>query len=310
MNPVRQGSGNRARRGFALLVVLWFLVLLATLGTYLLINARSETALARNMLANAHAEALGDAGITQAVFNLTGTDPTKIWPLDGTPHTVNVLGGSVTIRLYDEGAKINPNLASDTLLAALFEVLGLEPQKATRLGAAIFDWTHTGETPRPLGAKKKQYEEAGLNYGPPNEPAQSMDELQLVLGMTPDLFARAAPYLTIYANRPSPDPNTASGIVQKAITLAGTQALKAAMAGPGGPANAPPGAPQPPSPMPPGAPVGGPQTANAPPVTAAIEAVAHSVDGGTFFRYAVVRLDPKNPKGYVVLEWKRGVLTD
>ena len=41
----------RQARGFALIVVLWFLVLIAAIATYLLANARSETAVARNIRA-------------------------------------------------------------------------------------------------------------------------------------------------------------------------------------------------------------------------------------------------------------------
>ena len=53
----------RQSRGFALIVVAWYLVLLAAIGTYLLANARSETAVARNIRSAASAEALADAGI-------------------------------------------------------------------------------------------------------------------------------------------------------------------------------------------------------------------------------------------------------
>jgi Tfp pilus assembly protein PilX len=69
----RRKDRTEASRGFALLVVLWFLVLIAAIGTYLMANARSETAIARNILAAAHAEALADAGVAQAAFNLTET---------------------------------------------------------------------------------------------------------------------------------------------------------------------------------------------------------------------------------------------
>src|SRR5215510_7882839 len=89
-------------RGFALIVVLWFLVLIAAIATYLLANARSETAVARNIRAAAIAEALADAGIAQAIFNQTDTIPSRRWELDGEPHEVSLATGSVTIRLYDE----------------------------------------------------------------------------------------------------------------------------------------------------------------------------------------------------------------
>src|SRR5262245_2771487 len=100
-------------RGFALIVVLWFLVLIAAIGSYMMANARTETAIARNMRSAASAEALADAGIAQAVFNLTDTVPSNRWRLDGAPHRLRLLDGEVIVRVSDETAKINPNRASD-----------------------------------------------------------------------------------------------------------------------------------------------------------------------------------------------------
>ena len=196
----RQQDQERRSRGFALLVVLWFLVLLAAVGTYLMANARSETALARNLLVAAKADALADAGVAQAVFNLTDPMPTRRWLLDGAPHQIKLPGGDAVIRLRDEGAKINPNLASDALLAGLLQAVGIDPARAGRLGAAIADWVGSDENLRPLGAKLEQYKAAGRTYGPPNGPLESLDELQLVLGMTPEIYAAVRSYLTIYTS--------------------------------------------------------------------------------------------------------------
>src|SRR5882762_988206 len=109
----------RRGAGFALIVVLWFLVLIAAIGTYLMANARLEIARARNILIAARAEALADGAIAQAVFNLTDPSAATAWKLDGTPHSITLAGGETTIRMFDEGAKINPNHASDKLIAAL-----------------------------------------------------------------------------------------------------------------------------------------------------------------------------------------------
>ena len=200
--------------------MLWFLVLLAAVGTYLMANARSETALAHNILAGAKAEALADAGIAQAVFNLTDPVPANRWQLDGAPHQMRLPGGELTIRLDDESKKINPNLASESLTAGLFESLGVDRNQARRLGAAIADWVDADDKPRPNGAEKDQYRAAGRSYAPPNAPFESLDELQLVLGMTPEIFAAARPYLTLYSDLESPDAKTAPDVIRQALSLA------------------------------------------------------------------------------------------
>lgn len=305
--PIRSRGG---RRGFALIAVLWFLVVLAAVGTYLMANARSETALAHNILVGAKAEALADAGIAQAVYNLTEPLPDRRWTLDGEPHRLALLGGEVTIRLGDETQKINPNFASEALLAALFESLGVERAEARRLGAAVADWVDHDDVTRPGGAEKKQYDDAGKGYAPPNAPIESLDELRLVLGMTPEIFAAARPFLTIYTQAEAPDAKTAPPAIRRALQIAeqirresdvthepGDETDEAAA---GSSDSASPSASEPASED---------LAGSDKPVIADIEVTArHS--GGAFVRRAVLKLDPGNPKGYAVLDWGRGDLVE
>jgi general secretion pathway protein K len=288
---------NRAARGaagFALIVVLWFLVLISTIGIYMMANARSETALARNTLAAARAEALADGAVAQAAASQLLSDPTLKWRMDGTPYHLDMPGGDATLRMIDESLKINPNLASDVLMSGLFQALGLDRQHSDSLGAAIADWVQSGDTPRPLGAKKDQYAAAGRNYGPPGQPVESLDDLQLVLGMTPQLLAAALPYLTIYTAQAAPsNPRAMSPIVLKATQIAAFQANAA-----GGQ---------------PAADVG--QSADSDqPIVMTVEATAHSFDGAVFVRRAVIALKTNNengaeiPRGFQVMDWRRGVL--
>ncbi len=297
-------------RGFALIVVLWFLVLLSAIGIYMMANGRSETALAHNLLAGARAEAVADAAIAQIVFNQTDPDPRKRWPLGGAPRRLALPGGEATVSLVDEGLKINPNLASDALMAGLFQATGVDPGKAASLGAAVADWVDPGPKPRPLGAKKEQYFQAGKTYGPTGAPFETLDDLQLVLGMTPPIFSAALPYLTIYTDSDAPtDLKSAPAVIVRAIGLA-----QAASGGDAGAAQPPDAGAPPPAGAPGGQPANGtantaaanPTAANAdPPVVIGIDAVARSADGGVFARHAVIRLDSGKPKGYVVLDWRR-----
>jgi len=305
----------RSTRGFALIVVLWFLVLIAAIATYLLANARSETAIAQNIRAAAAAEALADAGIAEAVFNQTDPVVSRQWPLDGVPHDISFGSGSVAIQLYDETLKINPNLASESLLSGLFQAAGVDRALARRIGASIADWVSPGDKPRALGAKQEQYEQAGRSYGPPNAPIENIDELQLVLGMTPELLAAVRPYLTIYTSNAEPDAKGAPLLVRRALALA-QQEPEPDMGSEVAPGNSPPQmdqaddaqeAKQAPSVA----------TTNQAPVSPAmpnaskaevldLEITARSSDGGVFVRHAVVRLDPAKQRGYVVLDWSRG----
>ncbi|HXJ03318.1 MAG TPA: hypothetical protein VNH44_19015, partial [Micropepsaceae bacterium] len=301
-------------------------VLIAAIGTYLMVHARTEIAIARNVRVAASAEALADAGIVQVVFNLTDPIESNHWRLDGMPHALRLATGEVVVRVADENAKINPNLASDVLLGALFEAAGVERTRAQRLGAAVADWVGADMMPRPLGAKLEQYQQAGLSYGPPNAPAESLDELQLVLGMTPEIFAAVRPYLTIYSEDAEPDPKNASPVVQRALLLAAgrmpvddsattpdtpdTDAAGANTAedaaGPDSGAPAASGQPMPAAAQAADGTMPDPMKTDQPVID--IEVTAQTSTAGTFVRHAVVRLDPGKPKGYAVLDWRRGNL--
>jgi general secretion pathway protein K len=291
--------------GFALITVLWLLVLFAAIGAYMVVNARSQTALAHNTLSGVRAEALADAAVARAIFNLMEPEEDKRWKLDGTLYQVALPGGQATIQLYDERAKINPNRASDILLTNLFEALGVENGQAAHLGASIADWVQKGDQPRPMGAKLPQYQEAGRKYGPPQTAVQALDELELVLGMTPGLLTAARPYLTIFTDEPTPTHLTiAAAPVVRAVKAA---ALDPASQATGIVAGQQIAIPQPPSPGFPGVagvPAQGPAPA-ADAVIVTVDATGRSFDGGLFARRAVVKLDFDNPKGYEILDWRR-----
>ncbi|HKY19226.1 MAG TPA: hypothetical protein VJL82_09860 [Rhizomicrobium sp.] len=278
--------------GFALILVVWLLVLIAAIGTYLVAHGRTETAIAFNVRAAAGAEALADAGVARIVFNQTDPKLANRWRLDGSAYRVTMPAGEIIVRLQDETRKINPNLASEGLLAALLEVRGLDRGSARRLGAAIADWVGPEGPPREGGAKLKQYRAAGRNYGPPNGALESLDELQLVLGMTPAILASVRPYLTIHTASAAPGGRNLTLPVQRAIALANRavpQQDEAADAAP--------------------KPAAKSQEAAEEQVIAA-EITARGRDGGIFVRYAVLKLESQNPKPYTVLDWQRGILDD
>jgi general secretion pathway protein K len=66
---------------------------------------------------------------------------------------------------------------------------------------ALLDWRDADDEPRPQGAEKKQYRQAGLTYQPSNQVFQALEELQLVLGFTTDIYERLQPWVTIYSGQ-------------------------------------------------------------------------------------------------------------
>lgn len=249
----------RARqRGFALLIVLWSVVMLSAIATTMTASGRSDAQLARNLRSAAVAEAAADGAIYQAAFHLL--DARRPWPADGTRIEAGLDGTRIGVCIANEAGKIDPNSASPGLMAALLRAVGADTVTAQRLAAGIYDWRTGGETPSPNGAKLAQYRAAGLAYGPSGAPFGSVGELRLVLGMTPSLLQRLTPYLTVW-NDEEPDPRTASPVVMAAMrALIGFD---------------------PPAPL---------EAATAAPRTVTVTAAAETSDGARFVRHAVLRL--------------------
>ena len=188
---------SRNDRGFALLIVLWSLALLSLLAVRLTATSRTELQLAANIRNAAVVEAQADGLLYGAIVQLMRDTPQERGA-DGIAHAIPTPGGAATMRISSLAGRINPNVASEDILQALIQQVGMAAEPASRLVAAIADWRTPGQNPRPNGAKAAQYQAASLPYTPPNAPFASIDEVGLVLGMTPDLLARLAPHLTVF----------------------------------------------------------------------------------------------------------------
>ncbi|MEA2743529.1 MAG: ral secretion pathway protein, partial [Acetobacteraceae bacterium] len=207
------------QRGFALLIVLWTVGFLALLGTRIVAAGRTDTQLATNLKQDAVLRAAADGAIANAVFHVLAARDSRLAP-DGVTREVRIGQTPVLVRIENESDRINLNTASAVLLRTLILEMGVAPALADRVAGAILDWRTSGENSRPNGAKATEYRAAGLAYGPPGAPFQSVGELADVLGMTPQLFERLAPHLTVMTDG-DPDMSTRDPVVARALTDAG-----------------------------------------------------------------------------------------
>ena len=261
--------------GFALIVVLWTLVLIAFIVAHLTATGRTEVQIASNLVANSVAQAAADGAIFEAIFNLSDQRPEQRWPVDGTVHQIAIGNSRVVVRLEDEASWINPSTAPPELTEALLRVIGSDPDTAHRLAAAISEWVGSGGIARPQDAVLAEYRAAGLDYGPPGTPIETLDELGRVLGMTPALLATIRPHLTMFGP-PEPNPVTTDPVVAAALALLAPQT---------GPA---------PSPS---------NQAIPDLLTVRITALASGPGNARIVRTAVVRIGTSLPQGYTVLAW-------
>lgn len=202
---------RRSQRGVALVIVVWASIILAVIASSFMLERRTDAMIVGNSTSIARAQAAADAGVARAVFESYRSDNAPdIWKRDGFPHSWSFDGVPVTVEIRDESAKIDINAAPDALLRGLFVTAGLNDDEANALLDSVLDWRDSDSLKRLHGAEAEDYKAAGLPYGPANAPFQAIEELQLVLGMRPEIYRRIAPSITVYSRQPGVNPQLAS----------------------------------------------------------------------------------------------------
>jgi general secretion pathway protein K len=200
---------TRRQRGLALVTVLWSVMILSAIAVSMLSTGRLATRLAVDGVARAQAEALVDAAVNRAVLGLIDPRIDHRWRVDGVPRDAVFREYPVSVAIQDEYGKIDLNLASDQTLRQMFAIAGAAPDAADALADAVLDWREKGDLRRLHGAKADDYHAAGDDYRPRGGPFQTIDELQLVMGMTPALFQQLEPIVTVYSQRQTLNTETA-----------------------------------------------------------------------------------------------------
>lgn len=143
--------------------------------------------------------------------------------------------GLLSAQIQDERGKFNlndlPATATDHLkletttkrVKRLFELLQVNPD----LVDALIDWTDPDDNPRPAGAESLHYQSQKPAYRAANEKLQSLADLRLIKGFTPELIDRLSRYVTVYpleGNAPI-NINTADPLVIQALDPEITQSI-------------------------------------------------------------------------------------
>lgn len=215
------GKFVRHESGIALVIVLWITALLTVIAGSFVYSARNAALTGANIVIVAKLRALSDAGIQYGLYELT--KPVAYadrWKTDGTPNHLILGDVDVSVAMRDESAKIDLNAANESLLKGLMLSRGLSEERASALIDAILDWRDPDDLVRPLGAERDQYEARGLPYTPANAPFQAVDELQRVIGMTPELYRDLEGALTVYSKLPGINSTLASREVLLALPVA------------------------------------------------------------------------------------------
>ncbi len=224
-----------SRRGQMLIVVLWVMGLVSVAVGSLAVQTTHALRIGRIPLESVQREALAQAAIYQAIHVLqqdteqspqldslndvwaTGRDASdrpvfESIPIgDGQFSIGHDEDGHLAAGLIDEERKLNLNTASADALAQLISLTGVMGTMAPQaIADAIVDWRD-----EPVGIACQ-----GQSLPCHNAPLQTVDELRLVPGMTPELFDALHPYVTVYGSG-AVNVNTAPAIVLDAMRCPG-----------------------------------------------------------------------------------------
>ncbi|MEP6932383.1 MAG: type II secretion system minor pseudopilin GspK [Nitrospirota bacterium] len=236
-------------RGIALLLTLLVLALLVALILEFDAEARREYRDAAAFRDNFKATVLARAAVQAARGTLQQDlikdkkagqffdTPTDLWALPIKDYAIG--DGLLNAQIEDERGKLNLNdlAAGGDLIAKkakvqrvkrLFELLQINPD----LVDAIVDWVDQDEKSEPAGAESLYYQTLRPSYRAANAPLQTLLELRLVKGMTPDIMAKLSKVVTVYPQdgQSRVNLNTASPLVIQALDPSITQGVAADIA--------------------------------------------------------------------------------
>lgn len=180
--------GMKTRRGYVLLVVLWTLVIVASLGLAASLGAREAVGTATNRVSLARAAWAADgclaAAEAAAAEALGGPEGQSAWrELDRTIAAAPLLQGApCAMHVRAAGAALDVNRADAEELDRLFRALDLPVWRRDSIVDAVLDWRDADDEPRAHGAERQWYAERH-RFLPRNGPFAAPMELARVRGL-------------------------------------------------------------------------------------------------------------------------------
>ncbi len=193
-------------RGVALVMVLWVLAVLSVIVLEFCFAMRTEVNITNNYKEELQLYAMAEGGVQRAVTELIYINDPRIhqmrtamklekvppekmeWVTDGRLYPLPFDQGVCEVRVMSEAGKININTVSEMTLRKIIGNLGLEGEERDIVVDSILDWRDTNDFHRINGAKNDYYQSLKEPYYCKNGNLDSIEELLLVRGVTPDLF--------------------------------------------------------------------------------------------------------------------------
>jgi general secretion pathway protein K len=196
----------RGEKGFALVLALIVTALLVAVLAEFIHEVYVDTTLHRNRMNGEQASLLAQSGVNgaMAALKVAGASPAMLQLVLAKPLEIPVEEGTVSVTVEEEEGKLNVNRATlpnglgdqylDPVETRLLKRLALPPQ----LHDSLADWIDTNGDPRSDGAETPYYRGLATKYDAKNGPLDTVGEIALVKGFTPQLAEALRPYITVY----------------------------------------------------------------------------------------------------------------
>ena len=194
----------RDERGFALLIVLLVLALVAVVGAEFSYSMRLEASAVRaykNGIIGSH---LAETALEQAIREIVADAPLVVEeddgllsfytadrrPLPRLPRSKSQLvGGYYSYRITDEEARLNLNTSPPDRVDRLLLALGIEKEDRDTITDSLQDWRDPNDEHRANGAESDDYYlKLPVPYRARNANIESVTELQQIKGITPAVY--------------------------------------------------------------------------------------------------------------------------
>jgi len=232
-------------RGFALLVVLLVMALVAVVSAEFAYSMRLEAAAVRAYKAGIIGSHLAEAAIEQAIREIVGDQTFVAENRDGVLTFYTADGralprlrhekvefgtGRFSYRITDEEARININSAPPDRIDRLLQALGIDKDERDTIVDSLQDWRDPNDEHRLRGAESDEhYLKLAVPYRARNANIESVAELLQIKGITAEIYhgTKDRPGLASLVTVRTPDAqvniNTAVPAVLSAHGLSGAE---------------------------------------------------------------------------------------
>lgn len=132
-----------------------------------------------------------------------GEQETIKWVPNKQPYSIKIGDINCDVYLYDESGKLNINGATDEnreIFKDYFIQRDILSSDADTIIDSILDWIDTNDLTHINGAEDDYYGSLPEPYKSKDAPFDSIEELSLIKGVTPELFKSIRNDMTVYGN--------------------------------------------------------------------------------------------------------------